>query len=162
MGTSGFKPMKRRPEREISREEAIDILKQGEYGVLSLAHTENGYPYGVPINYIYDSNKLYFHCGNSGQKLDIIRTNPRACFTVVLDAQVLPKQHSTSYRSVIVFGRCSLVEKELKDEILLKFGLHFAAEYPEEIKKNIVKLGKVTEIIQFEIEHLTGKRRKLE
>ena len=155
-----FKPMKRRPEREISKDEAISLLKQAEYGVLSLASTENGYPYGVPINYIYDDNNLYFHCGTNGQKLDIIKHNDKACFTVVLDAKVLRQQHSTAYKSVIAFGRCKPIFGNLKDAMLLKFGLHFAADFPEEIKKNIEKKGAVTAIIKFEIDFVTGKQRK--
>lgn len=158
--TMTFRPMLRRPEREISKDESINILKQGEYGVLSLAQTENGYPYGVPVNYMYLDNSLYFHCATEGQKLDIIKKNNKACFTVVLDAKVLPKQHSTAYKCVIAFGRCILLKDDSKDEMLLKFGMHFASDFPEKIKRNIEKRGEKTNIIKFEIDHISGKQRK--
>lgn len=152
--------MKRRPEREISKEAAVELLKRGEYGVLSLGPTENGYPYGIPINYIFYEDSLYFHCGPEGQKLDILKQNKQACFTVVLDAKVLPKYHSTAYKSVIAFGRCTLLEGELKEEMLLKFGMHFSGDFPEAVRKNIAKRSPVTNMIKFEIDHITGKQRK--
>lgn len=155
-----FKPISRRPEREISKNEAISLLKQAEYGVLSLAQTDNGYPYGVPINYMYYDNCLYFHCATEGQKLDVLRGNNKACFTVVVNAKVLPQQHSTAYKSVIVFGRCTSLYNDVKDEMLLKFGMHFAADFPEEILNNIKKRGSATTIIKFEIDHISGKQRK--
>lgn len=44
----------RRKDRKIETDEAIKILKTGEYGVLSTVDID-GYPYGVPINYIWKS-----------------------------------------------------------------------------------------------------------
>lgn len=155
-----FRPMLRRPERQIPQDDAVKLLKRGEYGVLALGLTENGYPYGVPINYLYFENCLYFHCGLEGHKLEIIKSNPKACFILVLDAKVLPEKHSTAYKSVIAFGRCTLLQGDYKDEMLLKFGMHFAKNYPEAIKKNIANTGSVTNIIKFEIDHITGKQRK--
>ncbi|MDA8223895.1 MAG: pyridoxamine 5'-phosphate oxidase family protein [Desulfitobacterium hafniense] len=154
-----FKPI-RRVDREISKDEALSLLKLAEYGVLSLAQTENEYPYGVPIDYIFYEDNLYFHCATEGQKLDILKINNKACFTVVLDAKVLPRYHSTAYKSVIVFGRCTLLNDNLKDEMLLKFGMRFAGDFPEVIKETIQKTGKATTIIKFEIDYVSGKQRK--
>ena len=44
--------------QQLSEEETIALLDAGEYGVLSTIGA-NGYPYGVPINYIYDDGKIY-------------------------------------------------------------------------------------------------------
>lgn len=61
-----FKQM-RRKEREIENIEAEEILKNGEYGVLSTVG-ENGYSYGVPLSYVYLNNSINFHCALEGQK----------------------------------------------------------------------------------------------
>ncbi len=54
----------RRTKQEMSREEAEAVLYGGSAGVLALAG-DGGYPYAVPISYVYDGEKLYFHCAKS-------------------------------------------------------------------------------------------------
>ena len=39
----------RRKDRKTTEERAYEILKNGEYGILSTIG-EDGYPYGVPVN----------------------------------------------------------------------------------------------------------------
>lgn len=74
----GFRKM-RRNRQELSRDESIRILKEGTSGVLAL-HGDDGYPYAVPISYVYDDGKLYFHGAKSGHKLDALRSYPKASF----------------------------------------------------------------------------------
>ncbi len=34
-------------------------------------HGEDGYPYGVPVNYVVDKDKIYFHCAkDAGHKVE--------------------------------------------------------------------------------------------
>ena len=47
-----FRPM-RRKKQEIPKEECIRILTEEKRGVLSVIG-DDGYPYGVPMNYYYD------------------------------------------------------------------------------------------------------------
>ena len=42
----------RRKDRQVFDNLVTEILESGEYGVLSV-FGENGYPYGVPVNYVY-------------------------------------------------------------------------------------------------------------
>lgn len=51
--------------------------------VLSLLG-ENGYPYGLPIDYWYNETdgKLYFHGAKEGHKIDAIRACDKASFCV--------------------------------------------------------------------------------
>lgn len=46
--------------QELSRQEIADILHKGTSGVLALLG-DNDYPYAVPISYVYDDGKIYFH-----------------------------------------------------------------------------------------------------
>ena len=79
------------------------VLSRGSHGVLALAGDE-GYPYAVPISYVYEGGKLYFHCAKSGHKLDAIARCPKASFCVVDQDQVVPQEYTTYFRSVIAFG----------------------------------------------------------
>ncbi len=65
-----------KPNRKMSKADAVQLLKDGKYGVLSLSTLE-GIPYGVPINYFYiqEDNAIYFHCFVKGHKLDVIKQN---------------------------------------------------------------------------------------
>lgn len=44
----------RRKDRLLDSADAVEILKNGEYGVLATV-TENGSPYGVPMSYAFDA-----------------------------------------------------------------------------------------------------------
>ena len=47
----------RRKDRLLSEDEAMSLLENGEYGVLSISSTEEGV-YGIPINYVWINNSL--------------------------------------------------------------------------------------------------------
>jgi len=51
----------RRNKQLLPPEESAAILRRGTSGVLALSG-DGGYPYAVPISYVYDGAKLYFHC----------------------------------------------------------------------------------------------------
>lgn len=62
----------RRKDREIFGEEIEDILKKGEYGILSTVGMD-GKPYAVPISYAWKDGLIHLHCAaNAGRKLDNI------------------------------------------------------------------------------------------
>ena len=63
-------------DRVINNEKAIEIIKKGSYGVLSTIG-EDGYPYGVPLNYTYFDNCICFHCAQKGHKLENIDFNKK-------------------------------------------------------------------------------------
>ena len=69
----------RRKRQALSPQENAAILQKGLSGVLALS-SDNGYPYAVPINYVYDDGKIYFHCAKNGHKLDAIQKNAKASF----------------------------------------------------------------------------------
>ncbi len=73
----------RRKDRKISTDEAIDLLKKCEYGVLSTVDSD-GQPYGIPLSYVYKDDCIYFHCARVGYKLENIKDNPRVSFCVVV------------------------------------------------------------------------------
>ncbi len=99
----------RRTEREIGIDKASEILCNADYGVLSVVG-DNGYPYGVPINYAYVDGKIYFHStSQESHKLDAIRRSNKVCFTVVAKHDIVLDELSTNYESAIVFGTARII-----------------------------------------------------
>ena len=80
----------RRKRQQLSREEAEAILERGTSGVLAVAG-DNGYPYAVPLSYVYQDGKLWFHCAKSGHKLDAVRREEKASFCVIDQDLVVPE-----------------------------------------------------------------------
>ena len=110
----------RRSRQQLTREEAEAVLSRGTSGVLSVLGDE-GYPYGVPLSYVYHDGKLYFHWARSGHKLDAVRACHKASFCVVDQDQVVSREYTTYFRSAIAFGTVRIVEdpKEQQNALLL-------------------------------------------
>ena len=79
----------RRIRQALSTSDCAAILKKGTSGVLALSG-DDGYPYAVPLSYVYDGSALYFHGAKAGHKLDAIRRDCRASFCVIDQDQIIP------------------------------------------------------------------------
>jgi Predicted flavin-nucleotide-binding protein len=90
----------RRKERKMEPQQVREALECGEYGTLSMCGV-NGYGYGVPLNYVLEEDHLYFHCAVEGEKLRNLSENNKVSFCVVGKAQVVAKEFTTSYQSII-------------------------------------------------------------
>jgi nitroimidazol reductase NimA-like FMN-containing flavoprotein (pyridoxamine 5'-phosphate oxidase superfamily) len=64
---------------DLDKEHTEMLLKTHNVG--RLACSVGGRPYIVPITYVYDDGYIYGHT-NDGQKLAMMRQNPRVCFEV--------------------------------------------------------------------------------
>ena len=135
----------------------MEILQSQDTAVLSLIG-DNGYPYGVPLNYVYRNGHVYLHGAIKGHKIDCIHHESKACLTIIAQNETVPHKLSTNYRSVIAFGKVSIIEDEFEKKAVFKDLVeHIAANHIQEGDDAIERLGKVTAAIVFEIEHLTGK-----
>jgi uncharacterized protein len=149
----------RRKDREINLELATRLLAEGEYGVLSTVGMD-GQAYGVPMNYVYKNNCLYFHCAIEGHRLDNIKANNKVSFCVVGRTRVLPGKFSTEYESAMAFGTASVVQGNERHKALLSILEKYSPDFMEEGKKAITKYDDKTTIIKVDINHLSGKARK--
>ena len=148
----------RRSDRKLPEDEAKRILMQGEYGILSTIG-EDGFPYGVPLSYAYDGEKIYFHCATDvGHKLENLNFSSKACFTVVGMTQVLPNKFATKYESVVVFGTVSPVENKLTalEKIRKKYSPDFEIQGKKYAKASEMKVA----VYELQIMEITGKARK--
>ena len=150
-----------RPQRLVSRETALDILKQASYGVLSTVSPE-GQPYGIPVNYCFDEseNCIFFHCATTGKKLDYITQNNRVSFTVVASEQVIPDRFTTHYESVVLSGRATLVSD--RSEIIQRL-LQLCDRFSPGISRRdevIEKSLPAVAVCKVSIEEISGKRNR--
>ena len=126
-----FRPM-RRIRQQLSQEECQAVLARGTSGVLALSGDE-GYPYALPISYVYHDGKLYFHCAKSGHKLDAIRRDSKVSFCVIDQDQIVPQEYTTYFRSVIAFGRMRILEDDGEKRAAIEaLSLKYAPEEPRE------------------------------
>lgn len=146
----------RKKKRVLSTEDAINILQEGQEGVLSTI-SENGYPYGVAVNYVYHNNCIYFHCANKGHKIDNLTHNNKVSFFVNSDITILPKDFTTHYKSTVVFGRASIVTYDEKRNAIIAIGEKYSYPHMEEGLKYIDKAINAFTVVKIEIDHLTGK-----
>ena len=148
----------RRKRQQLTEAECIEILMKNTSGVFAVLG-DNGYPYAVPLSYIYDSGSLYFHCAKSGHKLDAIKNCDKVSFCVIDQDLVVPEKYTTYFRSVIIFGRASVVDQE--DEIRSAIEKLAIKYHPDDSKDNrdsvIEKEYKTMCMVKIQIEHITGK-----
>ena len=148
----------RRKKQALSQEDCSDILNRGTSGVLALAG-DDVYPYAVPISYVYDGEKLYFHSAKSGHKLDAIHRNPKASFCVIEKDQIVPEEYTTYFRSVIVFGKIRIIEEDgEKRAAIEKLALKYAPDDTLENRKEAIeKEWKPLCMLELTPEHISGK-----
>ena len=151
-----FRPM-RRNRQALSEAESRAILERGQTGVLSVAG-DNGYPYGVPVNYVMVDGKIAIHGAKNGHKIDAIAREPKVSFCVIDDDTVVPAAYTTHFRSAIAFGRAAFEEDP--DAVLAmlhalgeKYNPCDEAGRTAEINRELA----ATKLIVVTIDHLSGK-----
>ncbi len=148
----------RRPNQLLSHEEAVKILESCSTGVLAVSG-DGGYPYAVPLNYVYDGGKLYFHCALEGHKIDGIKNNDKVSFCVIEKDDVDAKAMNTDYFSVIVFGKAKVLSGDReRREALELLARKYSADFKEETQTEIKNEWDNVALVEINIEHTTGKK----
>jgi nitroimidazol reductase NimA-like FMN-containing flavoprotein (pyridoxamine 5'-phosphate oxidase superfamily) len=133
----------RRSDRALSLSESKEILIHGEYGILSTVSPDRQ-PYGIPLNYCYCRDAIYFHCALEGYKLENIQENSRVSFCVVGKTELFPETFSSTYESVIVFGNSLEITGDEKlfglKELMIKYYNNDDDKGLQYINKSIEKL----------------------
>lgn len=154
-GTSMFRPM-RRIKQQLSQEECEQVLTSERRGVLSV-HGEDGYPYGVPMDYLYEQGKIYFHGAKVGHKIDAIKADNRVSFTVFDQGVPVEGKVGPNVRSVIVSGRISLLETTPETlEIARRLGEKYdpSGYVEDELRRTAERI----QLLELAVDHMTGKR----
>lgn len=152
-----FRPI-RKKKNEISSEAAVELLRSARRGVLAV-NGDNGYPYAIPVNYFYDSDrhKIIFHGSRVGHKVDAIKNCDKVCFTVFGNETIKEEMWAPFVQSVVIFGRCRLIEdRDAAMAMVRRFAMKY---YPNEelVTEEMARSGKAVQMYEIEIEHLGGK-----
>ena len=145
--------------KQVTHDEAMEILGQAEYGVLCTID-KNGYPYGLPLHYIVLNNAVYLHCALEGHMLDNISNNNKVCFTVVGYCELISSSFTANYESVIIFGKANLIDGSEKNDMLKALVRKYSPEYYDKGMKVIDSFKDKCSVIRIDAEHITGKKKR--
>lgn len=150
----------RRSHQALSDQECYEILKHGNTGVLAVVGDE-GYPYTIPINYCFTKDKIYLHCAKEGHKIDAIHKCDKVSFCVIGKDELQPELFTTFYKSVVVFGKASMIENDAEKRLAItalcdKYVPHLKAEGQREIDQ----FWNALTMLEIDIEHISGKQTK--
>ncbi len=146
----------RRKKQLLSPEDTLEILEKGSAGVLAVSG-DDGYPYAVPLSYVYHDQKIYFHSAKTGHKLDAIAGNEKVSFCVIDRDDVVPEEYTTHFRSAIAFGKARVLEEDEKRGALELLAAKYSPDHEEGRRKEIDQEIKQVRMIELSIDHLTGK-----
>lgn len=147
----------RRKKQILSEGECIDVLQRGTSGVLAVSG-DDGYPYAVPLSYVYHDSKIFFHCAKAGHKIDSIAGNEKVSFCVIDKDSVVPEEYTSYFRSVIVFGKARIIEDEAQARSAIeRLAKRYSPEQEQGRLQEIDRLMAQLCMIELDIEHMSGK-----
>lgn len=147
----------RRKKQQLPEPLAKQMLFDASTAVLAV-RGDGGYPYAVPVNFVFDGRSVYFHCAKEGHKLDAIRNDSRVSLCVVDTAEVAPKDFATHYKSAIAFGKAAEVtDEDEKRSAMQLLNQKYSPGLETEGNVRIQREWNILCVIKIEIEHLSGK-----
>lgn len=153
----------RRKDREITeKNEIYNIMER--CSVCSLALSGGAYPYVLPLNFGAGERDgkavLYFHGAGEGTKLQRLKEDNRAAFSMYAGEELVLKEPACSttmlYESVCGYGRLSLVEQTQEKLEALKLIMRQYGRGNTEFEFDGRAVEK-TAVIRLDVEEMTGK-----
>lgn len=150
--------MRKTKKRIDSQAELWGVLADAQ--VLYLAMSQGDEPYVVPMSFGLLDGAVFLHSGPKGLKMDILRANPKVCFSATTDYSVLTAEEackwSLKFCSVVGFGRADEVTDEAaKAQALEAIMKHYSGRDDWEFNDQGLAMASVWRI---EVESLSGKR----
>jgi len=152
----------RRSDKAVTEQAAIEkILRSGK--TCQLAFSDNPVPYLVTLNYGYHDGILYFHSAIEGRKIDLVRKNGQAAFTVALDLGLVKGENacdwSVRFQSVVGHGKISLLESAAEKQRGLDL---FMAQYSADKFNYPDKMIRATAVFKLVIDEMTVKQSRVD
>lgn len=149
----------RMKQHQLSETEISALLSKAQVGHIGTINSE-GYPYVLPVHFVYYKGKIYIHGLIQGTKIENLIANPKVGFEVdIMEGLILDDKAcdvNTKYQSVVIMGQAKmvhLVDKkiEILNQVVAKYTPQLAGQqYPENMLKG-------TGIIEITIDSITGK-----
>lgn len=149
------------PGQKMDLEGMVALLESQSIGRLGMDN--NGRPYIVPLHYLYETGKIYFHSRKDGLKISCLLANPQVCFEVdeliSIRSGAIACDFSTKYRSVLAFGTARIMEESAEkaavtNRLVEKYarGNNFKTPSQEALAK--------VAIVEISVTGMTGKARE--
>jgi nitroimidazol reductase NimA-like FMN-containing flavoprotein (pyridoxamine 5'-phosphate oxidase superfamily) len=159
-------PQMRRADRATSDQHALETLTQGYSGRLATV-SEDGYPYCIPLLYLWIDGEVYLHTTSArGHLRANIERERRVCFQVdeqqgVFDYGRFECDSGLAYRSVCLFGRIRIVDdgtvkQRFCEALMAKYG----KPETERPKGFFPRIDAIT-VYAIAVERITGKEQSL-
>ena len=148
----------RRARQRLPEADCREILTCNTAGVLALAGDDD-YPYAVPLSYVYEEGRLFFHGAAAGHRRDAVLRDPKASFCVIGGDRVVPEEYTTYFRSVIVFGKIRILEEEAeKRSAIEKLAEKYSPRQEDGRQREIDRGFSALCMMELTVEHMTGKQ----
>ena len=152
----------RRADRVMPDERALETLARGYSGHLATV-SEDGFPYCIPLLYLWMDGKVYFHTTNArGHLRANIERNRRVCFEVyeqegVFDYGRFECDSGLAYRSVCLFGWMRVVnDKDIKQRFCEALMIKYGKPETKRPKGFFPRIDIIT-VYAMTVERMTGK-----
>jgi nitroimidazol reductase NimA-like FMN-containing flavoprotein (pyridoxamine 5'-phosphate oxidase superfamily) len=155
--------LKRLPKRgSYDRSLVYKILDEGF--VCHVGFIAEGQPVVIPTGYARQDETLYIHGSQASRMLRKLSTGIEVCVTVTLvDGLVLARSafhHSINYRSVVAFGRASVVEKRTEKLTALRaFSEHVLAGRWKDVREPTEQELTATTVLALPLVEVSAKIR---
>jgi nitroimidazol reductase NimA-like FMN-containing flavoprotein (pyridoxamine 5'-phosphate oxidase superfamily) len=159
-------PQLRRADRVMSEPRARDMLERGFSGQLATIG-EDGYPYCIPLLYIWMDGEVYVHTSSAGGHFRAnVEHEPRVCFEIdqpdqVFDYGRFECDSGLAYRSVILFGKIRIAEdKAAKQRFCEALMAKYGKPDTDRPKNFFPRIDMIT-VYAIAVERMTGKEMAL-
>ncbi len=155
--------LKRLPQRgAFDRGSINQILDEGF--ICQVGFAVEGQPFVIPTGYARVDDKLLIHGSQASRMLRTLGQGIDVCVTVTLiDGLVLARSafhHSMNYRSVVVFGRATVIdEREGKLAALLALSEHMIPGRWDDVREPNEREMKLTTVLSLPIDEASAKVR---
>lgn len=149
----------RMKEHPLTNEQIDRLLTAAHCGTIAV-NGPDGYPYSLPLNFVYVDGKIYFHGLPRGTKLDLIAADPKVSFCVYDYIGLIRAEDgcgtNVEYTSVTLVGNAKiLTDLALKEKILDGVVAKYTPEHAEaKLPENMIK---GTGVVEITITKITGK-----
>jgi nitroimidazol reductase NimA-like FMN-containing flavoprotein (pyridoxamine 5'-phosphate oxidase superfamily) len=155
--------LKRLPQRgAFDRESINQILDEGF--ICHVGFAVDGQPFVIPTGYARAGDRIFIHGSQASRMLRTVGQGIEVCVTVTLiDGLVLARSafhHSMNYRSVVVFGRATVVdEREEKLAALLALSEHMIPGRWDDVREPNERELQLTTVLSLPLAEASAKVR---
>lgn len=155
--------LKRLPKRGVYQRELVYSILDEAF-ICHVGFTVEGQPFVIPTGFGRVGDRIYIHGSQISRMLRTLARGIDVCVTVtLLDGLVLARSafhHSMNYRSVVIFGRASLVDdREAKLAALRAFSEQVIPGRWDETREPTEQELKATAVLSLPLEEASAKVR---